>query len=92
MPNGEYGWQAVALAYHEKSKEEKQCNTDDLKRHWIKNLCNGMKKLTDNLGGPSDWIHRCIANEERILDKTHSGMLGLSSIAKKYCIFMLTTC
>jgi hypothetical protein len=45
LPNGEYGWQAVSFASHEQSKEEQLRNTDNLKRHWIKTLCNGMKKL-----------------------------------------------
>ena len=30
-------------------------------------------------GGANDCIHRCISIEKRILDKTHYGMLGLSS-------------
>jgi hypothetical protein len=78
LPNGEYGWQAVSFAYHEQSKEDQPRNTDNLKRHWIKTLCNGMKKPTGKPGGPNDHIHRCISIENRILDKTHSGMLGLS--------------
>jgi hypothetical protein len=32
-----------------------------------------MKKPTGKPGGPNDRIHRCIAIEKRILDKTHSG-------------------
>ena len=79
LPNGEYGWQAVSFAYHEQSKEDQARNTDDLKRHWIKTLCNGMKKPTGKPGGPKDRIHRCISIEKKILNKTHSGMLGLSS-------------
>ncbi len=78
LPNDEYGWQAVSFAYHEQSKEKDPHNTDNLKSHWIKTLCNGMKKPTGNPGGPNDWIHRCISIEKRILDKTHSRMLGLS--------------
>jgi len=73
LPNSEYGWQAVPFVYQEQSKEEQPRNTDDLKRHWIKTLCNGMKKPTGKPGGPNDRIHRCIAIEKRILDKTHSG-------------------
>ena len=60
LSNNEYGWQAVALVYHEKSKEEKQRNTDNLKKHWIKKLCNGMKKPTGKPGGPNDRIHQRI--------------------------------
>ena len=78
LPNGEYGWQAVSFAYHEKSEEKQLRNTDDLKRHWIENLCNGMKKPTGKSGGPNDRIHWCITIvEKRILDKTHPEMLGL---------------
>ena len=76
--NGEYGWQVVAIAYHEKSKEGKQHNTDDLKRHWIKNLCNGTKKPTGKPGGLNDRFHWCISIEKRIMARTHSGMLKLS--------------
>ncbi len=79
LPNGEYGWQAVSFAYHEQSKEKDPRNTDNLKRHWIKTLCNGTKKPTGKPGGPDDRIHRCISIEKRIMDKTHSGMPGLSS-------------
>jgi hypothetical protein len=79
LPNGEYGWHAVSFAYHEQSKEKDPRNTDNLKRHWIKILCNGMKKLTGKPGGPDDRINRCISIEKRIMDKTHLGMLGLSS-------------
>jgi hypothetical protein len=43
LPNGELGWSAVALAYQEQAQEDDPCNTDDLKHHWIKNLCQNMK-------------------------------------------------
>jgi len=79
LPNGEYGWQAVSFAYHEQLKEDQPRNTDDLKRHWIKTLCNGMKKPTGKPGGANDRIHWCISIEKKNLDKTHSGLLGLSS-------------
>jgi hypothetical protein len=79
LPNGEYSWQAVSFAYHEQLKEEQPRNTDGLKRHWIKTLCNGMKKPKGKPGGANDRIHRCISIEKRILDKTQSGLLGLSS-------------
>ncbi len=65
--------------YHEQSKEDLPHNINDLKRHWIKTLCNGMKKLMGKPGGGNDRIHWCISNEKRILNQTHSGMLGLSS-------------
>ncbi len=44
--NGEYGWQAVANAYQEETKEETICDTTDMKMHWIKNLCNNIMQLT----------------------------------------------
>jgi hypothetical protein len=31
LPNGEYGWSAVALAYQEQAREDDPRNTDDLK-------------------------------------------------------------
>ena len=46
LPNGEYGWDAVAAAYQKVSNEEALRDTADLKKHWIKNLCNNMKKPT----------------------------------------------
>ena len=44
LPNVDYEWQDVSFAYPEESKEELPRNTDDLKRHWIKTICNKMKK------------------------------------------------
>jgi hypothetical protein len=46
LPNGEYGWQAVANAYQVMAKGETVRDTTDLKKHWMRNLCNNMKKLT----------------------------------------------
>jgi hypothetical protein len=48
--NGEYGWQAVANAYQVTAKEETVCDTTDLKKHWMRNLCNNMKKPTGQTG------------------------------------------
>jgi hypothetical protein len=70
--SSEYGWQAVAAAYQEVSKEETIRETDDVKRHWVKNLCNGMNKPTGRRGEPSDRIHKCISIKRLILNKTHS--------------------
>ena len=61
LPNGEYSWQAVAMAYQEQSKEGNICDTEDLKHHcWMKNLCNGIKKLTGKPGEKNDRILCCI--------------------------------
>jgi hypothetical protein len=40
LPNGEYDWQTIALAYQEQLKEEILRDTADMKKHWIKVLCN----------------------------------------------------
>ena len=77
LPNGEFGWSAVALAYQEQAQENDPCNTDDLKRHWIKNLCQNMKKPVGRPGENSDHTHRCIAIERKIMEKTHAGMMGI---------------
>ena len=78
LPNGLYGWEQVAAAYMTAAKEDILRDTDDLKRHWVKTLCNGMKKPTGGTGEKGERIFKCIAIERLILDKTHSGILGLS--------------
>ena len=50
LPNGEYGWDAVATAYQKIANEETLRDSADLKKHWIKNLCNNMKKPTGGTG------------------------------------------
>jgi hypothetical protein len=77
LPNGEYGWEAIAIAYQEQSREECKRDTNDLKRHWIRNLCKGMKKPTGQPEAANDWVLRCIAIEQKILEKTHLGLLGI---------------
>ena len=64
LPNGEYGWQTVALAYQEMSKEDNVRDSADMKKHWLKTLCNGMKKPTGRTGESGDRIHRCMAIEK----------------------------
>ena len=78
LPNGQYSWDLVAKDYMTAAKEPIIRDTDDVKRHWVKILCNGMNKPTGETGGSNDRIHRCIAIERLILDKTHSAILGLS--------------
>ena len=77
LPNGELGWDAVALAYQEQTREETKHDTDDLKRHWIRNLCKGMKKPTGEPGAANDRVLRCIAIERKIMEKTYSGLVGI---------------
>jgi hypothetical protein len=41
LPNGEYGWQTVALAYQEKSKEEVLHDLPDMKSIGSKSFAMG---------------------------------------------------
>jgi hypothetical protein len=50
LPNGEYGWQTVAIAYQEQSNENILHDSAEMKKHWIRTLCNGMKKPTVGWG------------------------------------------
>jgi hypothetical protein len=77
LPNGELGWDATVLAYQEQMREETKRDTDDLKRHWIQNLCNGMKKPTGQPGAANDRVLWCIAIEWKIMEKTYSGLVGI---------------
>ena len=54
-------------------------DSSDVEKHLIKNLCNGIKKPTRSTGEKNDRVHQCIAIKKLILNKTHSGLLGLSS-------------
>jgi hypothetical protein len=83
LPNGEYGWQTIALAYQEQSKEEILRDSVDMKKYWIKVLCNRMKKPTGRTVEAGNRTHRCISIEKKILKKTHSGMMGFSSSDNK---------
>ena len=77
LPNEEYGWEAIALAYQDQTRESTKQDTNDLKWHWIHNLCQSMKKPMGKLGENTDRVLRCIAIEQKIMDKTYSGMLGI---------------
>jgi hypothetical protein len=50
-----------------------------MRKHWIKNLRNNMQKPMGRTGENGDRIHRCMLIEKKIMKKTHSGMIGLSS-------------
>ena len=77
LPNGNEGWRLVALAYKEESGEENLRSEDDLKKNWVRKLCNNMKKPTGRMGADAkDRINQCIEIERRILDKSSSGILG----------------
>ncbi len=53
-------------------------NSMDIKKHWIKNLCNNMKKPKSKTGEDADRINRGMAIKKQIIKKTHSGMLGFT--------------
>ena len=42
LPNGNEGWHLVALADKEESGEENLRSEDDLKKNWMRKLCNNM--------------------------------------------------
>jgi hypothetical protein len=67
------------MAYQEKTKEEALRDCSGVKKHWIKILCNNMKKPMDKTGEDGDRINRCMAIEKKIMMKTHSGLLGFTS-------------
>jgi hypothetical protein len=54
-----------------------------MKKHWIKVLCNGMKKPTGRTGEAGDQIHRCMAIEKEDIKKNHLGMMGFLSSKDK---------
>ena len=58
LPNGELGWKTVAVAYQEQSREEVLRDHADIKKHWIKKLCNEMKKPTGATGENNDRFAR----------------------------------
>jgi hypothetical protein len=63
--SAEYGLQAVAMAYQERTKEEALRSYLDINKHWIKNLCINMKKPMGKTGEDGDWINRCMAIEKK---------------------------
>jgi hypothetical protein len=76
LPNGSYAWTAVAggrRISQTASCEKTVHSGDDVRKHWLRKLCNNMKKPTGRTGENEDRIHKCIEIERRIFDKTHSG-------------------
>jgi hypothetical protein len=72
-----YGTISRRPTTQEQSREECKRDTDDPKRHWIRNLCKGMKKPTGQPGAVNDRVLWCIAIEGKIIEKMHSGLLGI---------------
>jgi hypothetical protein len=64
LPNVEVAREAVCTAYFTQSKEKALHNTTEVGKHWIKNLCNNMQKLTSRMGRNGNPIHRCILIEK----------------------------
>jgi hypothetical protein len=77
LPNGEVAWEAVCNAYFNQSKEKVLRNTTDVRKHWIKNLCNNMQKPTGRTSENGNRIHRCMLIEKKNMKKTHLGIIGL---------------
>jgi hypothetical protein len=79
LPNGSEAWRLVAMAYKEESGEAELRTEKDLKRNWLRKLCNNYKKPTGATGGIEDRVNRCIEIDRRIQRSTDSGLLGASS-------------
>jgi hypothetical protein len=79
LPNGSEAWRLVAIAYKEESGESELRTEIDLKRNWLRKLCNNYKKPTGATGGIEDRVNRCIEIDRRIQRSTNSGLLGASS-------------
>ncbi len=80
LPDGADGRHLVALAYKEESKEEMLRAEDDIKKNWVKKLCNNFKKPTGRTGQDiEDQVAHCVAIDWRIRNKSRAGILGTSS-------------
>jgi hypothetical protein len=77
--NGSKAWRLVAIAYKEASGESELRTEIDLKRNWLRKLCNNYKKPTGATGGIEDRVNRCIEINRCIQCSTNSGLLGASS-------------
>ena len=67
------------LAYKEESKEEVLQSEDDIKKNWVKKLCNHFKKPTGWTGQDiKDQVAQCIAMNHKIRAKSSAGILWVS--------------
>ncbi len=66
LPNGELGWEAVAIAYQRRSNEEAKWDMTNSKKHYMKNLSDGMKKVTGPTGENGNRVCQYIAIEKKI--------------------------
>jgi hypothetical protein len=66
LPNGKLGWEAIAIPYQGRLNEEAQQDTTDIKKHWMKNLCNGMRKLMDRTEENGNRFGWCIAIKKKL--------------------------
>ena len=69
LPNGSYAWTAVADAYQRASGEKTVRSGDDVRKHWLRKLCNNMKKPTGSTGENEDRIHDCIIAEMEEIER-----------------------
>ena len=65
------------LAYQEQSREPTKRDNDDIKRHWLRNLCKGMVKPTGQPGMANDRTLQCIGIKRLILEKSLLGLVGI---------------
>ena len=79
LPNGSEVWRLVAIAYKEESGESELRTEIDLKRNWLRKLCNNYKKPTGATIEIGDRINCCIEIDQHIHRSTNLGMLGASS-------------
>ena len=56
---GAYAWEQVTALYKERSSEDNTRDKDDIKQHWVENMCNKFKKPTGSAGGAKDFIIQC---------------------------------
>ena len=62
LPVQAYAWEEVANLYMERFGENNIRDKDDVKRHFVENLCNKFKKPTGSAGGAKNlsWhVRRC---------------------------------
>jgi hypothetical protein len=59
--------------------EDKTRDKDDIKQHWVKNVCNKFKKPTDSAGAAKDFIIQCQKVQKIIHKKCESSLMGANS-------------
>jgi hypothetical protein len=73
LPNSEVAWKVVCTACFNQSKKKALRNMTDVRKHWIKNLCNNMQKPMGRTGKNGDQIHRCMLIEKKNYEENSFG-------------------